>query len=146
MIIAEDRENMSKFYFGSNLKMYKTIEETKNYLIELQKLTDNLDRNKIEIFIMPSYLALQESFNAVDVNKIKIGAQNIHWENEGQYTGEISPYMLKEIGINFTMIGHSERRNIFKKLMKKLIKSFKFIKKQFFSVVMCWRKYRRKKM
>ena len=40
MIIAEDRENMSKFYFGSNLKMYKTIEETKNYLIELQKLTD----------------------------------------------------------------------------------------------------------
>ncbi len=128
---------MSKFYFGSNLKMYKTIEETKNYLIELQKLTDNLDRNKIEIFIMPSYLALQESFNAVDVNKIKIGAQNIHWENEGQYTGEISPYMLKEIGINFTMIGHSERRNIFKETDEEINKKVLNSLKNNFSVLLC---------
>lgn len=104
---------MKKLYVGSNLKMYKTIKETVDYLNELTALTSNIDRNEMELFIIPSYTALDRVTSLTDRSLVKLGAQNMCWEEEGQFTGEISPKMLKEIGIDLVMIGHSERRHVF---------------------------------
>ena len=104
---------MKKVYFGSNLKMYKTAEETAAYLKELSKLTKDISREEVELFIIPSYIALGHAVAAVDKKNIRIGAQNMFWEDKGQFTGEVSPIMLEDMNVKLVMIGHSERRHVF---------------------------------
>lgn len=105
---------MKKLYFGSNLKMYKGIQQTEDYLKELVKLTSDISRDEIELFIIPSYTSLERVGKTIDQKYVKLGAQNMCWEEQGQFTGEISPLMLEEVGIKLVMIGHSERRHVFR--------------------------------
>lgn len=104
---------MKKIYFGTNLKMYKGIQDTVSYLKELNTLTYDLDRGLITLFVIPSYTALEHACASVDQNYIHLGAQNMCWEDQGQFTGEISPLMLEELGLHIIELGHSERRHIF---------------------------------
>jgi L-erythrulose 1-phosphate isomerase len=104
-----------KIYFGSNLKMYKTVAQTESYLKELADSTRELRAQNpdMELFILPSYTSLEAAVRGTDQSEIRLGAQNMCWEDEGQFTGEISPVMLEELDLHLVMAGHSERRHVF---------------------------------
>lgn len=107
--------NRDKLYFGTNTKMTKTIADTENFLKETSRLTADLPAESIELFVIPSYTTLDRA-KAVLLeasSPIRLGAQNMCWEETGQFTGEISPIMLKEVGAEIIEIGHSERRHVF---------------------------------
>lgn len=104
---------LSRLYLGTNTKMYKTISMTQEYLRSLAELTADLPRNELELFVIPSFTSLYHARLCVPPELIRIGAQNMGWEEEGQFSGEVSPLMLKEVGAEIVMIGHSERRHVF---------------------------------
>lgn len=104
---------MRKLYLGTNTKMFKTASETVSYLRELDRYTADLSRDELELFVIPSYTALKGARECVPAERVTIGAQNMCWEERGQFTGEISPLMLSEAGVEIVEIGHSERRHTF---------------------------------
>ena len=71
-----------KLFFGSNLKMYKNIKDTVSYLQELESLTKDISRDEIELFIIPSYTTLDSASKAIDQKNIRLGAQNMCWEEK----------------------------------------------------------------
>src|SRR3972149_3797230 len=106
-------KRFSKVFVGTNHKMVKTNQQTLDYLRALQKLTADIPRSQFELFVLPPYITLADACRQVDQSLITIGAQNMHWEEQGQFTGEISPVMLKDVGVRLVMVGHAERRQIF---------------------------------
>ena len=129
-----------KLYFGSNLKMYKNIQDTVAYLQRLVENTKDISRDEIELFIIPSYTTLESATSKVDRKYVKLGAQNMSWEDQGQFTGEISPLMLKELGLDLVMIGHSERRHVFGETDVEENKKVKAALNHGFTTLLCTRK------
>ena len=105
-----------RFYFGTNTKMFKTAAETVDYLHRLEELTHGIPPERVQRFVIPSYTSLGPARAELDRagSGILLGAQNMGWEERGQYTGEISPLMLREAGARLVMVGHSERRHTFR--------------------------------
>jgi len=96
---------------AGNWKMYKTVPEAVSAAATLANLTrDVTDR---DIMIAPTFTALAPVYEAIQDSRIALGAQNLHWENEGAFTGEISGSMIVSTGCDHVIIGHSERRQYF---------------------------------
>ena len=102
---------MKKLYLGTNTKMYKTIRDTCEFLEQLKKLTVHIPP-EAELFVIPSYTSLAKAGEILQDSRIRLGAQNMCWEAEGQFTGEVSPKMIRETGAGIIEIGHSERRHV----------------------------------
>lgn len=95
---------------AGNWKMYKTTAEARAFAQEFSKLYKDTDVRAAICAPFTQLVALKEAFAGTNV---KLGAQNVHFEDEGAFTGEISVEMLKEIGVDYCIIGHSERREYF---------------------------------
>ena len=96
---------MRKNIIAGNWKMHFNIEDTKKFLGELlPKVKDA----KCEVVICPPFTSLQTANELLKGTNVKLGAQNIHFEEKGAFTGEISPEMLKSVGVSYVIIGHSE--------------------------------------
>ena len=101
---------MRKKVIAGNWKMNKNPEEAKKYLEEFIPLVKDATA---EVILCAPYLDLKCMVKHTNGTNVKIGAQNMHWEETGAYTGEISGSMLKSIGVEYVIIGHSERRQYF---------------------------------
>src|ERR1019366_883816 len=103
--------SMRKPVIAGNWKMYKTIAETVEFFTQIKPLV--ADAKHCEMVIAPPFTALGRAAELGEGMGIAISAQNLHWENEGAWTGEVSAAMIREAGCRFTLIGHSERRQFF---------------------------------
>ena len=101
---------MRKPIIAGNWKMNKTVAEAEALIAELKPL---VAKSKPEVVICVPYTDLWAAKAAIAGSKIKLGAENVAWADSGAFTGEISAAMLKEIGVEYVIIGHSERRTYF---------------------------------
>src|SRR5690554_5894378 len=119
---------------AGNWKMNNTISEA-------LALIDGIKKNKlnkeVEKVVAVPFTSLSEVKKALEGTDIKLAAQNMHWEDNGAYTGEVSPLMLKEIGIDYCIIGHSERRQYFNELDETVNKKIKAALKYDIKPIVC---------
>ena len=102
-----------KIFIAGNWKMNKTAAETKELCEALKAKFASFCPCKAEVAVCPPFTSIATAVEALKGSNIKVGAQNIHWADNGAFTGEISGAMLKEMGIEYVIIGHSERRQYF---------------------------------
>ena len=102
---------MRKRIIAGNWKMHKTLPEAVSFVEEVKQLVPPAEQ--IDSVICAPFLFLDRLVQNVQGSDLKIGAQNMHFEDKGAFTGEISPVALKDIGVTYVIIGHSERREMF---------------------------------
>jgi triosephosphate isomerase (TIM) len=102
---------MRKKLLAANWKMYKTPDQTRDFFLGFLPLVTGHDRD--EIVICPPFVNLSVAVESAKGSNLAMGGQNLHWEKEGAYTGEISAGMLVAIGCSHVIVGHSERRQYF---------------------------------
>lgn len=97
---------------AGNWKMHKTSSETRGLV---QELAESLERQRptCEVVVAPPFTSIPAAVEQAIGTMIQVAAQNLHWEDKGAFTGEISGPMLREAGCAFAIIGHSERRQLF---------------------------------
>ena len=98
-------------FIAGNWKMFKTVHESVVFTKELRSMTK--DVADVEIVVAPPFTAIHAVAEAARNTNIGVSAQNLYWEREGAFTGEISPAMIVEAGAAFAIVGHSERRRLF---------------------------------
>ena len=127
---------MKKILIAGNWKMHKTPSESIDFVKNLLERMGNYEDR--EVLVCPPYTSLYPVSNIVKDTPLLLGAQNVFYEEKGAFTGEISPLMLKEIGVEFVICGHSERRNIFgetdEMINKKIKKVVEFGMKPIFCI------------
>ena len=102
---------MRKPLIAGNWKMYKTVHETALYIKELRALVR--DARGVDIVVATPFTALPTASELTRGTNIETAAQNLFWEREGAFTGEISAAMIREAGADYVIVGHSERRTLF---------------------------------
>ena len=100
------------FWVGTSWKMNKTLAEAKVFAEGL-KTADSGRDPRIQRFVIPPFTAVREVKAMLADTSVKVGAQNMHWADEGAWTGEVSPVMLKDCNLDLVELGHSERRAFF---------------------------------
>ena len=96
---------------AGNWKMYKGPDETREFCARLRARLHGFEG--ADVIVCPPFPSLQDAVGMLAVTEIGVFAQNTHWAKEGPYTGEVSPWMLKDIGVGGTLVAHSERRQLF---------------------------------
>ena len=126
---------MRQKIIAGNWKMNNDKEETKSLINSLKSISFSKD---IKVMIAPSYTHLSDAAEMLKDHKIDVLAQNMHFLNNGAYTGEISPQMLKSIGISKVILGHSERRIYYNETENSLKQKIKAAIECNFEIIFCF--------
>ncbi|MBD3245791.1 MAG: triose-phosphate isomerase [Candidatus Omnitrophica bacterium] len=102
---------MRKPLIAGNWKMHKIVSEA----VELTKniVQGVADVSAADVLVCPPFTALAPVYKELESSSVQLGAQNVHWETQGAFTGEVSPLMVKDAGCEYVIVGHSERRQYF---------------------------------
>ncbi|PJA96637.1 MAG: triose-phosphate isomerase, partial [Ignavibacteriales bacterium CG_4_9_14_3_um_filter_34_10] len=102
---------MNKYVIAGNWKMNNDLKESITLVSEIKTSLEK--RENIDVILCPPFTSLETASALLKDSHIKLGAQNMHFEDSGAFTGEISAKMLKSVGCEYVILGHSERRTIF---------------------------------
>jgi len=102
---------LRKPIIAANWKMNKTLEEAKSFMKEIKSMVPA--ENDVDSVVCSPALFLHALVQGAEGSVVKVGAQNMYYEENGAFTGEISPYALKDLGVTYVILGHSERRQLF---------------------------------
>lgn len=114
--------------------MYKTSQEAKKLITELLPL---IASSEVEVAVFPPFTSLETVVGQATGTNLGVGAQDVFWEEEGAYTGEISPVMLKALGCSYSLVGHSERRQYFGETEATVNKKIKALLKHQLTPILC---------
>jgi triosephosphate isomerase len=106
---------MRKDLIAGNWKMHATHLEAIQMVQKLGYRLDPADHDRVEVVVCPPFTALRSVQTVIEADhlRIRLGAQDVHWEEQGAYTGEIAPGMLAKLAVRYVVVGHSERRRLF---------------------------------
>ena len=124
-----------KYLIAANWKMNKDIKESVSFINKFKTLIKN--NKNMEIVICPPFTLLHKLKELTKNTIIDLGAQNMHYEGRGAYTGEISPVMLKDAGCEYVILGHSERRQYFDETDELINKKIKAALKNELKPILC---------
>lgn len=127
---------MRKIIIAGNWKMNKTLDEVMVFFKGISEWEKDFE-HRCQILIFPSNIYIQSALKMLDENNIDIGVQNIYYNDFGAYTGEISSKMILSIGSKYSLVGHSERRNIFHETDEEVNLKVKSLISNGVNVVMC---------
>lgn len=123
-----------KLIVAGNWKMNLTPSSAKKFVL---KIRDNIDTDKVDVVLCPPFVDLAIVSEITKNTNISLGAQNIHYEEKGAYTGEISAEMLCDIGCKYVIVGHSERREYFNETNEIINKKIKRVLESNMIPIMC---------
>jgi triosephosphate isomerase len=128
---------MRKTIIAGNWKMFKKLSEANELVTGLKQELANINPAEIDILICPPYTVLSEVRKVIENSNVYLGAQDVYWEDQGAFTGEVSPVMLKDIGCSYVIIGHSERRQYFHETNQSVNKKAKAVLKHGLTPIIC---------
>ncbi|WP_223550758.1 triose-phosphate isomerase [Aestuariivivens sp. NBU2969] len=126
---------MRKQIVAGNWKMNNDLAQTQALLTDLQKQTQT---SNAEVMIAPAFTNLYQAFETLKHSNIEVIAQNMHFAESGAYTGEVSANMLKSVGINTVILGHSERREYFNETDESLAKKVDAALEKEMQIIFCF--------
>ena len=126
---------MRKIIIAGNWKMYKTLKEGEDLTVALKR--ELYDVENVDIVVCPPYTLLAYIADALETSNILVGAQDIYWQDEGAFTGEVSGKMIKDTGCKYVIIGHSERRQFFGETNETVNKKIKAALKYELTPIVC---------
>ena len=115
---------MRNIVIAGNWKMNNDLAQSEKLIVELKNLLQN-EKPNCDVIVCPPYTSLSEASKLLKGSQIKLGAQNMHFEENGAFTGEVSASMLKSVGCEYVILGHSERRHIFSESNEMINKKIK---------------------
>ncbi len=126
---------MRKPFIAGNWKMHKTVSQALELIEELLRLVAGED--EVRIAIAPPFTSLYPVAQRLKGSNVELSAQDCFWEDEGAYTGEISPLMLAEVGCTYCIVGHSERRHIFGEGNEEVLRKARALLEHGISPIVC---------